>query len=242
MPLGSSHLLPEVSVILSSPRLGTDLSQVRVHDGVDAARAADEIGARAFTIGDAVVFNRDEYDPHSNDGRQLLAHELSHVVQQGRTSTPARENINADGAPVREAAPAATVQRQPIDISPADPADAYLTDEAELNARLAQMSAGERAQFIDPLLLEVQQNWQRAAACGLIEMLEEIPAAEGQMPANPVQPIAGVENATMKDLGYDLRFDESTQLGRQLVLGEVSLEVVSQRAMTRRTQSPNCAN
>lgn len=63
--------------------LGTALDGVRIHTDEDAASMASSLHARAFTHGSDIYFNRGEYAPGSRDGRQLLAHELTHVVQQG---------------------------------------------------------------------------------------------------------------------------------------------------------------
>ncbi|MFI0901691.1 DUF4157 domain-containing protein [Streptomyces sp. NPDC020983] len=63
-------------------RLGADFGDVRVHTGSDAHASAAEVGARAYTVGSDIVFQRDAYDPASDAGRTTLAHELTHVVQQ----------------------------------------------------------------------------------------------------------------------------------------------------------------
>jgi hypothetical protein len=65
-----------------SPTLAHDFSDVRVHTGALAESAAAMLGARAFTVGRDIVFGAGEYDPASSRGRSLLAHELTHVVQQ----------------------------------------------------------------------------------------------------------------------------------------------------------------
>ncbi len=65
-------------------RLGQDFSSVRVHADGDAARAAQAVEARAFTIGQHIAFASGEYAPTSSAGSRLLAHELTHVVQQRR--------------------------------------------------------------------------------------------------------------------------------------------------------------
>lgn len=71
------------------PRFGADLGGVRVHTGPEASAAAREVRALAFTVGRDVVFGAEQYHPESNDGRRLLAHELTHVMQQGsRAPTP----------------------------------------------------------------------------------------------------------------------------------------------------------
>lgn len=66
------------------PRFGRDFSQVRVHTDEPAAQSAQEVNARAYTIGRHVVFGRSQYNPESTSGRILLAHELAHTIQQGQ--------------------------------------------------------------------------------------------------------------------------------------------------------------
>jgi uncharacterized protein DUF4157/lysine-specific metallo-endopeptidase family protein len=61
------------------PRFGRDFSQVRVHTDAKAARM---VNAQAFTIGQNIVFGESQYMPNSTRGRKLLAHELTHVIQQ----------------------------------------------------------------------------------------------------------------------------------------------------------------
>jgi uncharacterized protein DUF4157 len=62
--------------------LGDPLHDVRVHTDDTANRLATSVSARAFTTGSDVYFAKGEYNPGSSDGNRLLAHELSHVVQQ----------------------------------------------------------------------------------------------------------------------------------------------------------------
>ena len=64
------------------PAFGFDLSSVRVHTDESAAASAGALNARAFTIGEHVVFGAAEFAPHSAEGQTLLAHELTHVAQQ----------------------------------------------------------------------------------------------------------------------------------------------------------------
>jgi hypothetical protein len=67
------------------PRLGADLSEVKVHVGSEDTRAAQSLGARAFTVGSDVHFGSGEYQPGTKEGDRLIAHELTHVVQGQRT-------------------------------------------------------------------------------------------------------------------------------------------------------------
>src|SRR5688572_21083520 len=64
-------------------RFGFDFGAVRVHTGSRADESAAAVGARAYTVGQHMVFAGNEYAPHRTEGRELLAHELAHVVQQG---------------------------------------------------------------------------------------------------------------------------------------------------------------
>jgi hypothetical protein len=63
-------------------RLGADFGDVRVHTDDRAHESARSVNAHAYTVGSNVVFQRDRYDPASAEGRTMLAHELTHVVQQ----------------------------------------------------------------------------------------------------------------------------------------------------------------
>jgi hypothetical protein len=63
-------------------RLGHSFSDVRVHTGEAAHSSAASVNAHAYTVGSNIVFQRDKYDPGSDGGRTMLAHELTHVVQQ----------------------------------------------------------------------------------------------------------------------------------------------------------------
>jgi Domain of unknown function (DUF4157) len=64
------------------PAVGDDLADVRVHTGPEADALTRLVSARAFTTGSDVFFAEGEYRPKTSEGDQLLAHELTHVVQQ----------------------------------------------------------------------------------------------------------------------------------------------------------------
>jgi hypothetical protein len=70
------------------PRFGHDFSKVRVHTGERAAESARAVNAQAFTVGSDIVFAPGHYAPGSSACRELLAHELVHVMQQGSASAP----------------------------------------------------------------------------------------------------------------------------------------------------------
>lgn len=78
---GGSHLSGSVNSEMSK-KMGADFSDVNIHTGPEASRLNQSLGARAFTHGNDVFFNSGEYNPGSKEGKRLLAHELTHVVQQ----------------------------------------------------------------------------------------------------------------------------------------------------------------
>jgi hypothetical protein len=73
------------------PKLGADLSDVKVSTSAASAAASSKLGARAFTIGNEVHFNSGEYGPGTKEGDKLLAHELTHVVQAKRSGVVQRK-------------------------------------------------------------------------------------------------------------------------------------------------------
>ncbi len=86
---GTGSKLPEFSRTFFETRFGHDFGQVRIHADNQAADIAHSINAQAFTHGRDIYFGAGRYQPHTNEGQRLLAHELTHVVQQtmiGRTA------------------------------------------------------------------------------------------------------------------------------------------------------------
>lgn len=79
--LGSGQPLDAATRAWFEPRLGRDLAEVRIHTDAGAAEAATQLGARAFTFGQHIAFATGEFQPDSDGGRRLLAHELAHVAQ-----------------------------------------------------------------------------------------------------------------------------------------------------------------
>ncbi|MEQ8677292.1 MAG: DUF4157 domain-containing protein [Aggregatilineales bacterium] len=80
---GGGQALPESTREFLEPRFGQDFSGVNIHTGNDAHQLNEAVQARAFTTGNDIFFRDGEYSPDSSAGRELLAHELTHVVQQG---------------------------------------------------------------------------------------------------------------------------------------------------------------
>jgi hypothetical protein len=84
------------------PRFGRDLGAVRVHSDTQASELSTSIRARAFTMGNHIAFKRGEFAPQTFRGKELLAHELTHVVQQGggdRARAPSVQRQTEPAAP-----------------------------------------------------------------------------------------------------------------------------------------------
>ena len=79
---GGGKPLPSSARNFFEPRFGQDFSRVRVHQDTKAAEMARDVKAKAFTVGQDVVFGEGQYDTETSKGKKLLTHELTHVVQQ----------------------------------------------------------------------------------------------------------------------------------------------------------------
>lgn len=82
------HPLDSETRAWMEPRFGHDFSQVRIHTGERATTAARTVNALAYTVGNDVVFGRDRYAPQTREGQRLLAHELTHTLQQQHPQQP----------------------------------------------------------------------------------------------------------------------------------------------------------
>ena len=88
---GSGQPMPEEVRSFYEPRFGYDFSNVKVHTDDVAAKSAQSINALAYTTGNNIVFNENQYSPGTEKGKKLLAHELTHVVQQGTNAVSCKK-------------------------------------------------------------------------------------------------------------------------------------------------------
>lgn len=94
---GGGRALPANTQREMSGRFGADFSQVRVHTGTEAAQMNQELSAQAFTHGRDIYFNSGKFNPETSNGKHLLAHELTHVVQQGAVQQKEIQRSCSDG-------------------------------------------------------------------------------------------------------------------------------------------------
>src|SRR5262245_1787853 len=91
---GGTPLDPKVRAEMEA-RFGESFADVRVHTDSEAQASAGALGAKAYTLGEDIVFGRERYEPHAGGGKRLIAHELAHVVQQRRGGAPPPLSVNA---------------------------------------------------------------------------------------------------------------------------------------------------
>ncbi|MCK4783959.1 MAG: DUF4157 domain-containing protein [Desulfobacteraceae bacterium] len=147
-------------------RFGHDFNQVRVHTDKRAAESASSLRAKAFTLGQNIAFAHGHFAPGSTQGRRLLAHELTHVIQQTKGSAP-----NA-------------VQRAEVD----DRSCAGLTDiESDIDAKVNREIAAARTAVGTPiptatLLRDVMTRLGRGAISPMERFVVALPATKRKIP------------------------------------------------------------
>lgn len=94
-------------------RFGHDFARVRVHTGALAAQSARDVSAHAYTVGHDIVFDSGRFDPGTQQGKRLLAHELTHVVQQSGSDARGSARIQRYGAFVPCEQPSLSLQACP---------------------------------------------------------------------------------------------------------------------------------
>lgn len=143
------------------PRFGHDFSRVRVHTGSKSAQISRKLSANAFTVGRDIYFAAGQYDPKTSEGKRLLAHELTHIVQQANDGlgTPSRlrraVNFKADFKDI-------SVKPQ---TAAAFSGDLFTYEDAEFSAKADIVATGDSEAELDEwdvgILQDMTVNWER---------------------------------------------------------------------------------
>lgn len=180
-----------------------DFDGVRVHTSAESDALNRELGAKAFTTGKDIFFRSGAYDPASKGGQQLIAHELTHVVQQsGSASQPDTAfRVHPAGDAYEQEADAAA--RQVVEIGAAAPAGGVqMQEEEEEEENLVQMQSEEEEKILSAATAKSTKLDETAAGMGN-ELPEEMTAKE-----------PGLEE-TMPGVGEELpEKEESTEKGK----------------------------
>jgi hypothetical protein len=176
---GGSPLTTSVRTDMEQ-HLGADFGDVRVHADGAAAASAAAVQAKAYTVGNDVVFNTGAYQPDSADGRRTLAHELTHVVQQ--RSGPVDGTPTGDGVAVSH--PSDRFEQE------AEARASALGPVAEgsgttSTAAVAQRQTDEEEEPVQALALQRQAEEEEMQAMPL--QREDVAEEEEEMQAMPLQ-------------------------------------------------------
>lgn len=94
---GGGSVMDSTTQNFMESRFGADFSNVRIHTGQQAVQMSRELNAQAFTVGNDVYFNQGKYAPGTDSGKHLLAHELTHTIQQGGIKRKMIQKSCSDG-------------------------------------------------------------------------------------------------------------------------------------------------
>lgn len=142
------------------PRFGHDFSQVRVHTNARAGESATAVNALAYTVGRNVVFGTGQYAPGTMEGRRLLAHELTHVVQQKSSQTvvpQAKLEVNRSGDVSEKEAN--EVSSQVISSAQPPMQRHFITPSSLLQRKETRTSSNPPLASVDPSIANVP--WER---------------------------------------------------------------------------------
>ena len=136
---GPGHALDASARSFMEPYFGHDFSRVRVHSDSAAAASAESLGANAYTVGHHLIFGPGKYRPGTHEGRRLLAHELTHVLQQN-SAGPMIQRDDDPTTPIKRApassSPKLAVKKAPAERQPACACLVFMHHD-EANARKA---------------------------------------------------------------------------------------------------------
>ena len=90
---GGGQALPETTKTFMQSRFGTDFSNIKIHTGNYAAQLSNQLNAQAFTVGNDIYFNSGKFSPSTSQGKKLIAHELTHTIQQNNNKVSAQPKV-----------------------------------------------------------------------------------------------------------------------------------------------------
>lgn len=108
---GNGQYLPSETRLFMQERMGVDFKNVTIHNDATAVRLSRDLQAKAFTVGNDIYFNEGEFAPETDQGKHLLAHELTHVVQQTGGAESVQRDLAVD-VPDPDAVPAVLTPEQ----------------------------------------------------------------------------------------------------------------------------------
>ena len=159
---GGGQPLSQSDRFFFESRFDTDFSRVRLHMGDTAGNMAEAVKAQAFTVGSDIVFGRAQYAPGTSAGKRLLAHELTHVIQQWH---------GADGGAIqRQEKHDLTLMTALPELVEALSDEELQSESLRLRQRLSELTPG------DPEYATIRQNLHLVESVGTRRALDLLPA------------------------------------------------------------------
>ena len=189
------------------PRFGHDFSRIRIHTDSKAAESAGMIGARAYATGPHIVFGKGQFSPGSDAGRRLIAHELTHTVQQqAGPAVVARQDDPDAGTPdIRDAGeplPGGVPEQptpQPVEEpQPAPPQPAPPVQQPQQQCTTTYRPATSFQSFIDL----VRAAEARLTAAGISSVTDQIHVLRGIYYGTTWSADYAVERSTLRNEGF----------------------------------------
>ncbi|MCB0177576.1 MAG: DUF4157 domain-containing protein [Anaerolineae bacterium] len=149
---GGGHPLDSAMKEQMGTVMGQDFSNVRVHTSRESDDLNQQVGAKAFTTGQDIFFKEGAYDPGSSGGQELIAHELTHVVQQSSGAVgngSGRMTVNAPGDVYEQEADAVAKQVTSMDLSVTAGGDSVQRQAAPKNEEELQTKAVQRQEGVE---------------------------------------------------------------------------------------------
>ncbi len=139
---GGGSPLPVTTQTFMESRFGADFGGVRIHTGSEAGHLSAELNAQAFTVGSDIYFNQGKFAPESASGQHLLAHELTHTIQQGGARTGINRMSQEDEVDLLSSGTTAPeqIQRQEIPLTRSQEIARSNTSPGEASVSLQPMS------------------------------------------------------------------------------------------------------
>lgn len=195
---GGGQSLPQDAQVRMERVFGADFSGVRIHTDDEADRLNHSLQARAFTTGHDLFFKRGEYNPLTSSGQELIAHELTHVVQQNKVSCKKKDIAQGDSLASEAAHHIHSVQERVIQ-GAFDIKDSKLADSVKLDLQSFLQTAATQNDFKDAAELDTYVNTVGEAKFkDLVNVKKLDGKALKQQGAAMLKTFVGVGDKTMK--------------------------------------------
>ncbi|HEY5749330.1 MAG TPA: DUF4157 domain-containing protein [Chryseolinea sp.] len=149
---GTGQPLPTETRSFLEPKLGYDFGKVKIHNDAPAHASSRNINALAYTHGEHIVFGEGQYQPHTTPGKKLLAHELTHVVQQGSAgSSSLQQSVQREDGPPGTTTTTPTTPAGPTTATTPPTAPTTVTIDASCNAKDIMDIVNEALVWLDDI-------------------------------------------------------------------------------------------